>query len=379
MVTENQEYLSTSKAEELYNVGMSFITGDDVEKNAQTGVKILHEAANLGHAGAQCEMGMCFYLGRGVNEDTLKAIEWWQKAAGSGSAKANFKLGQCYAGGECVPKDIQKADEFFCRASRLWMADAECGDAEAQYWIGNCYERGVGVPKDVQKAAGWWKSAAEQGHAWAQCELGSCYERGRGVPMNYRLALEWYDKSISQGIEAANTRKSNFIACTIQWNMDAMSGDADALYRLGLLARDGACEVQDIDKAAELFKMATEAGSIEAKEELQKLDYAFVEELGDEDISKRSDDNFEKGMGSYNMGVCYAQGLGVPQDMTKAVEWWRKAVEQESDANAMFRLGVCYWNGDGVPRDRYKGIELIHKAAEMGIDEAKVALEELNK
>ena len=165
--------------------------------------------------------------------------------------------------------------------------------------------------------------------------------------MNYRLALEWYDKSISQGIEAANTRKSNFIACTIQWNMDAMSGDADALYRLGLLARDGACEVQDIDKAAELFKMATEAGSIEAKEELQKLDYAFVEELGDEDISKRSDDNFEKGMGSYNMGVCYAQGLGVPQDMTKAVEWWRKAVEQESDANAMFRLGVCYWNGDG--------------------------------
>lgn len=65
--------------------------------------------------------------------------------------------------------------------------------------------------------------------------------------------------------------------------------------------------------------------------------------------------------------------------MTKAVEWWRKAVEQESDANAMFRLGVCYWNGDGVPRDRYKGIELIHKAAEMGIDEAKVALEELNK
>ena len=158
-----------------------------------------------------------------------------------------------------------------------------------------------------------------------------------------------------------------------------MSGDADALYRLGLLARDGACEEQDIDKAAELFKMATEAGSIEAKEELQKLDYAFVEELGDEDISKRSDDNFEKGMGSYNMGVCYAQGLGVPQDMTKAVEWWRKAVEQESDANAMFRLGVCYWNGDGVPRDRYKGIELIHKAAEMGIDEAKVALEELNK
>jgi TPR repeat protein len=43
----------------------------------------------------------------------------------------------------------------------------------------------------------------------------------------------------------------------------------------------------------------------------------------------------------YNLGHCYAEGLGVEQDYTQAVHWYRKAAEQgDTDAQeAVNRLG----------------------------------------
>ena len=40
----------------------------------------------------------------------------------------------------------------------------------------------------------------------------------------------------------------------------------------------------------------------------------------------------------YNLGVRYDNGLGVRQDYTQAVQWYRKAAEQ-GDAEAQFNLG----------------------------------------
>ena len=51
-----------------------------------------------------------------------------------------------------------------------------------------------------------------------------------------------------------------------------------------------------------------------------------------------------------NLGVMYAEGLGVPQDYAQAVAWYRKAAEQGL-ADAQHNLGVAYANGRGVPQD----------------------------
>src|SRR5271165_7309672 len=52
----------------------------------------------------------------------------------------------------------------------------------------------------------------------------------------------------------------------------------------------------------------------------------------------------------FDLGVLYAQGLGVRRDLTEAANWYRKSAEQ-GNAEAEFALGQMYSRGWGVPRD----------------------------
>ena len=53
----------------------------------------------------------------------------------------------------------------------------------------------------------------------------------------------------------------------------------------------------------------------------------------------------------YNLGIAYAEGLGVPRDETEAARWFRLAADQGL-ADAQASLGVMYWIGHGVPQER---------------------------
>ena len=76
------------------------------------------------------------------------------------------------------------------------------------------------------------------------------------------------------------------------------------------------------------------------------------------------------------MGHMYFQGQGVPQDYANAVEWYRKAAEQ-NDAQALYNLGVMYVQGRGVPKDLAKALEWIRKAAAQGHEGAQKVLQEM--
>ena len=78
----------------------------------------------------------------------------------------------------------------------------------------------------------------------------------------------------------------------------------------------------------------------------------------------------------HDLGILYANGLGVVQDTGKAREWFEKAADK-GDANAMFNLGVFYEKGDGVAQDRAKAREWYQKAADMGDAEAIATLDKL--
>jgi len=75
----------------------------------------------------------------------------------------------------------------------------------------------------------------------------------------------------------------------------------------------------------------------------------------------------------YNLGVMYAQGLGVTQNYAEAVKWYRKAAEQ-GYAAAQFNLGGMYHQGQGVPQeampdgewDYSEAMKWYRKAAEQG-------------
>ena len=70
-------------------------------------------------------------------------------------------------------------------------------------------------------------------------------------------------------------------------------------------------------------------------------------------------------LAQYNLGVSYANGLGVSQNYTEAVKWYRKAAEQ-GYAAAQYNLGRCYANGQGVPQSFTEAEKWYRKAAEQG-------------
>ena len=78
-----------------------------------------------------------------------------------------------------------------------------------------------------------------------------------------------------------------------------------------------------------------------------------------------------------NMGVSYYFGEGVDQNATEAVGWFGLAAEQ-GEPNAMHNLGMCYAQGVGVPRaDQRRALELLAGAAQKGHEGARAAYETL--
>ncbi len=63
----------------------------------------------------------------------------------------------------------------------------------------------------------------------------------------------------------------------------------------------------------------------------------------------------------FDLGVLYAQGLGVRRDLTEAANWYRKSAGQ-GNAEAQFALGQMYSRGWGVPRDQADAIRWLQMA-----------------
>ncbi|NQV81053.1 MAG: SEL1-like repeat protein [Alphaproteobacteria bacterium] len=66
-----------------------------------------------------------------------------------------------------------------------------------------------------------------------------------------------------------------------------------------------------------------------------------------------------------NIGQLYRLGLGVPQDLRVAANWYRLAADQGL-SRAQANLGVMYLRGEGVDRDATRAAEWFGKAAEQG-------------
>jgi uncharacterized protein len=69
----------------------------------------------------------------------------------------------------------------------------------------------------------------------------------------------------------------------------------------------------------------------------------------------------------FDLGVLYAQGLGVLRDLNQAATWYRKAADQ-GNAEAEFALGQMYARGWGVPRDQADAIRWFEMANSVDSD-----------
>jgi uncharacterized protein len=67
----------------------------------------------------------------------------------------------------------------------------------------------------------------------------------------------------------------------------------------------------------------------------------------------------------YNLGLLYLDGHGVPQSSAEAVNWFRRAAEQDY-TQAQHNLGAMYGSGQGVKRDFVQAYKWLNVCAAKG-------------
>lgn len=180
---------------------------------------------------------------------------------------------------------------------------------------------------------------AKAGDVESMFRLAGHLYAGRGCEQSYTLAREWY--------EAA-----------------ADAGHVKAKCELGLMYLAGLGGEESAEKAAELFKAAADAGSDEAKFELGAM-YA-----SGNGVKK----NFVKAMkllresGTYQASALLGEAPG----------WW-EAPAKQGIAEAQYQLGLCYVNAYGLPQDYITGRYWLLKAANQGNAKAYDALSQMYK
>jgi TPR repeat protein len=153
--TNNEETDPTSRA--LLTQGLvSQRRGDSMQA-----IRSFRQAADRGSAWGQNNLGVIYINGDGVQKDASIAATWFRKAANQGLREAQAALGTCYIMGDGVQKNVAEGARWY------WLA-AEQGDAVAQRQLSLMYAVGMGVPKSNEQAVRWAREAALRGDAQAK-------------------------------------------------------------------------------------------------------------------------------------------------------------------------------------------------------------------
>ncbi|KAG0314859.1 hypothetical protein BGZ97_008879 [Linnemannia gamsii] len=240
------------------------------------------------------------------------------------------------------------------------IAKVERGDLEAQVALGDAYETGVGLSMDYTSAMKYFRKAANQGHVMAQYRVGLLYTHGRGVQRNELEAQEWFRKAAEKELPEAQY----MIGWLRRYRYTYMYMYSSDHYPMSMT----------------WFLKASEQGYAKADVD---IGYLFKEGLGVPRDYKKAIEWFQKAMeddptyhvAPFEMGQMHNQGLGVPLDYSKAAEWFVKAADL-GDVNAQRSLGAMYRDGrQGVPQD--SAMEWYLKAADHQHTEAYFCIGEL--
>jgi localization factor PodJL len=153
---------------------------------------------------------------------------------------------------------------------------AAAGEPLAEFELALRLVEGRGVAKDPRAAAQWFEQAAVRDLPIAQYRLAALYEKGIGVARDPQLAMSWYTKA-------------------------ATAGNARAMHNLAVMNAEGAAGGKpDYAEAAQWFRKAGQLGIRDSQ---------------------------------FNLGILYARGMGVPQDLAQSWLWFSLAAQQ-GDADA---------------------------------------------
>jgi TPR repeat protein len=296
----------------------------------------LYKKAKKGDAEAQFNLSVCYENGISVPQDLKQAFLWYQKAADQGHILALAALG-------ALQLTSSSLDDFYAEAKRS--------------------EEGQGKAQDLKKAFTLYEALAKKGYAPALVDSARCLFYGRGTLINKSQAAERVEHALHLKLSKEQ--------------------DAEALWIQGMLYEAGYVKegktIQDKALAERCYQKAWvqghllggfRLGGLYADQKRETEAAQLFEEIVPR-LQKRAPEG--NSLAQNSLGLCYANGQGVPQDFSQAVFWYQKAAGQ-GHADAQCNLGVCYANGQGVPQDFKKAAHWFQKAADQGFASAQFNL-----
>ncbi len=211
--------------------------------------------------------------------------------------------------------------EFACYQKIIRKAYDNTDKGIAYNNLAYMYDNGDYVSADPYKAFEYYHMAAEQGNDVGKFNLGICYLTGLGTEPNIEQGKYWLGQI--QKDSSINERAENILShCFNQRH------DFNTIF-FGIYLPES--ERNDLDRCW--------------KEE------NYIEEIAIYKKYMQGNSDGRKALSYNNMGYLYENGLGVPQDHTKAFEYYYEAAKLEIHTGQC-NLGFCYLNGIGVDRDK---------------------------
>lgn len=224
--------------------------------------------------------------------------------------------------------------------------------AQRAYRLGLQFLNGNGVPTNAKEAVYLFGQVC-QNNPWADYQIARCAEHGWGMPRNLGEAVEFYEDAAKMGIARAKAR-----ATEVRGELDKEEyrrliahgdspAEADRIMREELISNtprqesDGFPPINTLPPGADLH--SKDQGRMSITDEAARGNAAA----------------------EWLMGERYADGYGVPPNLSTAVDWYRKAAQQ-NELGAQFALGKAYLFGDGVPRNLAKARAYLQEATRDG-------------
>ena len=226
-------------------------------------------------------------------------------------------------------------------------AAAEGGDAEAMVVLAQAYEKGRdGLQRDRPQAFAWYNKAAQAGSVAGMGGLGAMYFNGWGTAHDYIQAEHW-------------------------WRKAAQAGNGRAMFGLSVLYRQGWGGLpQD---RAEMLRWLTAGAEAQEPRALEELGWSYAQGVGvPKDVPKAMalfDRQIQAGdVDAYaSIGRMHELGwvTGVPQH-AEARRWYQQGAERDCPT-CIHNLGINTLLGQsGTERDPAKGAALLRRAAQLG-------------
>jgi len=257
-------------------------------------------------------------FGQYLRETELKCIPWFERAFQGGMGFAGRNLYNIYNDGDKdfgIEAQPEKAEEVARLGARLgypeWLESwgktllkhgdpthnglllcheaAKKGQLSAWYYVGKAYQDGKNAPKDVKYAMLCYEHGLDDPHSTGCANLaGSLYFLGEdGIPQDYARAVQLFERAHAEG----NT-----------WGNDKLG----ICYLLGQ-----GCQ-RDPIRAKALFEEAQK----------KKCDTSLL---------------------NYGLGLIYADGLGVQEDIKKGVEYLQRAKDYPPAQEALLRFRKTFF------------------------------------